>query len=739
MGLLEPITHKEEIETLVNDAQSKYDDAKQRLENQKGKTANSLERLGELKLQAWSGEMQDFLDVFNLFNNVQMVNKKSNLYQFAGRDEKPQELMLNIQRASMTANEVMKAGAIALSSGALIGIASYGGAMMFAHASTGTAIAALSGAAKTNATLAWFGGGSLAAGGLGKAGGKIVLGGITLAPILLVAGVIAAAKGKEKLAEAQKMHAEAEKAVAQMNTVISGMAGIEAISDNYYRFLKNLSSLFKPFIDEMDRISQDYSTDADGKIDFDELSEVEQKTLHISWLLAQLYYHSLSAVILTDDGNVAPEAKTILAKSEKEYQSIASEVSKLNSEKEEIRQLLSKTETSFDAARKNFDDKRLCAKTGLVAFGQKKIDLCVSRIKPIIDGLSVFEDIDITNTLRYTPFGKDTALVFEAMENAAIAADRVSVYEDEEVPDSAYIEMAAYAGMSFLSDASQQQELLRYMSEADRHDLSIWFAEEMSPQEDEQQEFCGVSIAEMTWAANVVSGISGKESLDEAKRVNSDVAEIVSRMNTSAHAAEKVTAKTTLALDTIRAVEKVLKPFSTEVSNISRVMGNEQAGTIPFAALSIADQKVIELFWNIAKLQFFVLDASLLPEADGSISDDIDTVCAEAIKELKHLRKTTFKMSGDCTKAADLVWKPYARKIMFGNFFAMAIFLVLACVQVINMNWYGLIGVAGALIAMPIFFYYKNLPQSKLYMWRIIRLVAASIVVLGVELLQLVG
>ena len=339
MGLLEPITHKEEIETLINDAQSQYDDAKQRLENQKGKTANSLERLGELKLQAWSGEMQDFLEAFNQFNNLQMVNKKSNLYQFAGRDEKPQELMLNIQRASMTANEVLKTGAIALSSGALIGIASYGGAMMFAHASTGTAIAALSGAAKTNATLAWFGGGSLATGGLGKAGGKLVLGGITLAPILLVAGAIAAAKGKEKLAEAKKMHAEAEKAVAQMNTVISGMAGIEAMSDNYCRFLKKLSSLFKPFVDEMDRISQDYTAGADGKIDFDELSEVEQKTLHISWLLAQLYYHSLSAVILTDDGNVAPEAKTILAKSEKEYQSIASEVSKLNSEKDEIRQV----------------------------------------------------------------------------------------------------------------------------------------------------------------------------------------------------------------------------------------------------------------------------------------------------------------------------------------------------------------------------------------------------------------
>ena len=45
-------------------------------------------------------------------------------------------------------------------------------------ASTGTSIASLSGAAATNATLAFFGGGSLAAGGLGMAGGTAVLGGL---------------------------------------------------------------------------------------------------------------------------------------------------------------------------------------------------------------------------------------------------------------------------------------------------------------------------------------------------------------------------------------------------------------------------------------------------------------------------------------------------------------------------------------------------------------------------------
>ena len=48
-------------------------------------------------------------------------------------------------------------------------------------ASTGTAISSLSGVAATNATLAWLGGGTLAAGGLGMAGGAIVLGAIGIA------------------------------------------------------------------------------------------------------------------------------------------------------------------------------------------------------------------------------------------------------------------------------------------------------------------------------------------------------------------------------------------------------------------------------------------------------------------------------------------------------------------------------------------------------------------------------
>ena len=62
--------------------------------------------------------------------------------------------------------------------------------MALGSASTGTAIASLSGVAATNATLAALGGGAVAAGGGGMALGSAVLGGATLGVGLLVGGVI---------------------------------------------------------------------------------------------------------------------------------------------------------------------------------------------------------------------------------------------------------------------------------------------------------------------------------------------------------------------------------------------------------------------------------------------------------------------------------------------------------------------------------------------------------------------
>lgn len=85
--------------------------------------------------------------------------------------------------------------------GAAVAAGSWSLVALIGSASTGTAIATLSGVAATNATLAWFGGGALAAGGAGMAGGTLVLGGVALAPVVIFAAWHSRRKTREITAE----------------------------------------------------------------------------------------------------------------------------------------------------------------------------------------------------------------------------------------------------------------------------------------------------------------------------------------------------------------------------------------------------------------------------------------------------------------------------------------------------------------------------------------------------------
>jgi hypothetical protein len=82
-------------------------------------------------------------------------------------------------------------------------------ATTFGTASTGTAISALSGAAASNAAIAWLGGGALATGGGGMAAGQALLAlagpvGWGIAGTTLLASVLLTVKKRFKLQEKKK-------------------------------------------------------------------------------------------------------------------------------------------------------------------------------------------------------------------------------------------------------------------------------------------------------------------------------------------------------------------------------------------------------------------------------------------------------------------------------------------------------------------------------------------------------
>lgn len=212
----------------------------------------SLSQLGEEKLYVLSSTMTEFLDSFQRIKNVDFKDTEGldELKKMHIDEHDFQEMRTLVNFAGSLAG-----GAVAgTAGGALAAFGAYGAAQALAVASTGTAIASLSGAAATNATLAFFGGGSLAAGGLGMAGGTAVLGGLVAGPALMVMGLVAGHAAKKNLEQAVTNRAEAVQIASQLDVASLQCETIRRRTYMFYNLLARLDTYFLPLIYKMEEI-----------------------------------------------------------------------------------------------------------------------------------------------------------------------------------------------------------------------------------------------------------------------------------------------------------------------------------------------------------------------------------------------------------------------------------------------------------------------------------------------------
>ena len=190
--------------------------------------------------------------------------------------------------------------------GALAALGAYGAAGALATASTGTAIASLSGAAATNATLAFFGGGSLAAGGLGMAGGSAVLGGIVAGPAVLVMGSVMGLIAEKSLKKAKINAAEISTVCEQYENGALQCIAIRRRANMFYALLARLDAYFSVAVREMDE------TIKNSGIDYSMYSVDEKKTIATAASLAITIKGVLDTPILTEDGDLTEESEKML-------------------------------------------------------------------------------------------------------------------------------------------------------------------------------------------------------------------------------------------------------------------------------------------------------------------------------------------------------------------------------------------------------------------------------------------
>jgi hypothetical protein len=148
-------------------------------------------------------------------------------------------------------------GAAATAQGAAIW-----GVTSFATASTGTAISGLTGAAATNATLAWLGGGSIAAGGGGMAAGAIVLNLIMIAPAALITGFTVGVIGAKQKTKARAYAAEIAVSIEHMETARALLESVDERIGELQTVLTRLVARAEHAIDVLE--SLDFDPDVHG-------------------------------------------------------------------------------------------------------------------------------------------------------------------------------------------------------------------------------------------------------------------------------------------------------------------------------------------------------------------------------------------------------------------------------------------------------------------------------------------
>ena len=285
----------------LNDAASYIiNNSKDSLELAKGVCSNNLKNLGFKKAYVLNDTVIKFIASFEKLKNINFQSSvgMDELNKFITDEAKFKE----IKEMSILASSIIQGvggGAVA---GAAIAFGAYGAVGALGAASTGAAISTLSGAVATNATLAFLGGGTIAAGGLGVAGGMAVLGGMVAAPALLVIGLVSDSKASAKLDEAKANLAEAK-------TIAEGLKNMEIMAyalsrraQMFNRLLMKLDSYLAPLVYEMENII------ANKGEDFSKFDENEQEMIAKAVSMVKSIKTVLDTPIIDDNGGVTEES-----------------------------------------------------------------------------------------------------------------------------------------------------------------------------------------------------------------------------------------------------------------------------------------------------------------------------------------------------------------------------------------------------------------------------------------------
>lgn len=301
-GVVTAVEKNSEARDVQKTAEEILENARNDMEYYRVSTKKHFEKLGKAKVNVCANELHDFVECFSKLKGV-------NLLESSGIDELKKVNMssndiIEMKEITTQAAQIIGGGAAGVGAGALIGWGVYGGVSTFAMSGTGAAIGTLNGIVASNATLAWIGGGSLAAGGFGVVGGTVILGGLIAAPAFaIIAGLAGVAAGKN-LDNAYANKAEAEKISEQVYT---GGKTLHHFCEVAVIIRKNIERLGL----RLSRANMKLAEIVSVKTEWQDLNEDERHTIAIAAEYAMTIKKIVDMPLLSENGLLSKEANLL--------------------------------------------------------------------------------------------------------------------------------------------------------------------------------------------------------------------------------------------------------------------------------------------------------------------------------------------------------------------------------------------------------------------------------------------
>lgn len=264
-------------------AQAKAARCNEIFESKNAETTKTMDELGKKELEI----LQSFGEFSRLF---EMIHNKPEFKTYSHDGVTlPKYNPEEIKEVSIGAG-VLLGGIGGAALGTAGGFAAAGATtaavMALGTASTGTAIASLSGVAATNATLAALGGGAIAAGGGGMALGTTMLGAATLGAGLMVGGIIFNIVGSSLSNKAEEAWQQAVQAEEQVQNISTYLDTLKAASIKYTAAITSVDTVYRKHLAMLS-----YIVEIQKKDDWNLFTSEEKTVTENTVLLVNLLYN----------------------------------------------------------------------------------------------------------------------------------------------------------------------------------------------------------------------------------------------------------------------------------------------------------------------------------------------------------------------------------------------------------------------------------------------------------------